>query len=166
MFSRDDKTATTPAVPGKPAAVQPAPATAPVTEAPRSEAPRQAAPAPRPAGPEQVSLISASLKITGQLESDEDIQIDGQVEGDIRARKVSIGPKASVKGTVFGEDVDLAGTVNGKIEAKTVVLAKTARMTGDVVHDVLQVDKGAYLDGHCRPHSSPSAASEKKASGS
>ena len=151
MFSRDEKTPTPPATPvtqdNAPARPQPA-------------APEQRAAAPAPRTTSETSLISAALKVTGQLESAEDIQVEGQVEGDIRARKVIIGAKASVKGTVFGDDVDLAGTVNGKIEAKTVVLAKTARMSGDIVHEVLQVDKGAYIDGHCRPHGS--VAQDKK----
>jgi cytoskeletal protein CcmA (bactofilin family) len=57
-----------------------------------------------------------------------------------------------VKGTIYGDDVDVAGTVTGKIEAKSVVLAKTAHVSGDILHEVLQVDKGAFLDGNCRPH--------------
>ena len=48
-------------------------------------APAKARPASEP------SRISSALKVTGQLESDEDIQVDGHVEGDIRARKVTIG---------------------------------------------------------------------------
>ena len=138
MFSRDDKTATTPVPPAATdnSAARPAEHRGPTPVRTASEA----------------SLISAALKITGQLESAEDIQIEGQVEGDIRARKVSIGTKAVVKGTIFGDDVDVAGTVNGKIEAKSVVLAKTAHVSGDILHEVLQVDKGAFLDGNCRPH--------------
>ncbi len=38
-----------------------------------------------------VSVISKALKITGQLESSEDIQIDGTVEGDVRAVSVTVG---------------------------------------------------------------------------
>ena len=68
------------------------------------------------------SIISKSLKITGQLESSEDIQIDGEVEGDIRGLSVKVGSGATVTGSVYGEVVELSGTVNGKIEARQVVL--------------------------------------------
>ena len=143
MFSRDDKTATTPA-------------TAPATDHSAANRPQEQRGPTAVRTSSEASLISAALKITGQLESAEDIQIEGQVEGDIRARKVSIGSKASVKGTISGDDVDVAGTVNGKIEAKTVVLAKTAHVSGDILHEVLQVDKGAFLNGNCRPqHAEP-----------
>ena len=110
----------------------------------------------RPAS--EASRISSALKVTGQLESDEDIQVDGHVEGDIRARKVTIGAGATVKGTVFGEDVEVSGTVTGKVEATSVVLSKSARMSGDVIHKALQIEKGAYIDGHCRPQGSGDAA--------
>lgn len=97
------------------------------------------------------SVISKALKITGQLESSEDIQIDGNVEGDISALSVKIGCGAVVKGGVYGETVELSGAVNGKIEAKKVVLTETARMSGDIIHQDIQINSGAYIDGHCRP---------------
>jgi cytoskeletal protein CcmA (bactofilin family) len=97
------------------------------------------------------SVISKALKITGQLESSEDIQIDGQIEGDVRGVFVKVGQNAKVKGTVYGDEVELAGTVEGKIEAKKVVLASTAHMSGDVVHQDIRIDSGAFIDGHCKP---------------
>lgn len=97
------------------------------------------------------SVISKALKITGQLESTENIQIDGHIEGDVRGVNVKVGNGAKVKGTVYGEEVELAGTVEGKIEAKKVVLTGTAHMSGDVVHQDITIQSGAHIDGHCKP---------------
>jgi cytoskeletal protein CcmA (bactofilin family) len=97
------------------------------------------------------SIISKALKITGQLESTEAVQIDGEVDGDIRAASVKVGSNAKVKGTVYGEVVELAGRVEGKIEAKKVVLTHTAHMSGDVIHQDITIESGAYMNGHCRP---------------
>jgi cytoskeletal protein CcmA (bactofilin family) len=102
------------------------------------------------------SVISKALKITGQLESTEDIQIDGQIEGDVRGVGVKIGQNAKVRGTVYGEEVELAGTIEGKIEAKKVFLAGTARMTGDVWHQDIRVESGAYINGNLKPELSKS----------
>src|SRR5438477_11222902 len=114
----------------------------------------------RPRAASEGSRISSALKVTGQLESEEDIQIDGHIEGDVKARKVVIGAGATVQGTVSGVEVEVSGTVTGKIEAASVTLSKSARMSGDVVHRSLQIEKGAYIDGHCRPQGqSDSAAS-------
>ena len=97
------------------------------------------------------SVISKALKITGQLESTENIQIDGQIDGDVRGVNVKVGNGAKVKGTVYGEEVELAGTVEGKNEAKKVVLTGTAHMSGDVVHQDITIQSGAHIDGHCKP---------------
>ena len=97
------------------------------------------------------SVISKALKITGELESTEDIQIDGQIDGDVRGVGVKIGQNARVKGTVYGEDVELAGTIEGRIEAKKVVLAGTARMTGDICHQDIKIESGAYINGSLKP---------------
>ena len=97
------------------------------------------------------SVISKALKITGELESTEDIQIDGQIEGDVRGVGVKIGQNAKVRGTVYGDEVELAGTIEGKIEAKKVFLAGTARMTGDVWHQEIRVEAGAYINGNLKP---------------
>ena len=97
------------------------------------------------------SVISKALKITGELESTEDIQIDGQIEGDVRGVGVKIGQNAKVKGTVYADEVELAGTIEGKIESKKVILTGTARMTGDVSHQEIKVESGAYISGNLKP---------------
>jgi cytoskeletal protein CcmA (bactofilin family) len=102
-------------------------------------------------GATMASVISKALKITGELESTEDIQIDGQIEGDVRGVGVKIGQNARVKGTVYGEEVELAGTIEGRIEAKKVILAGTARMTGDVCHQDIKIESGAYINGSLKP---------------
>lgn len=114
--------------------------------------------------PQMVSVISKALKITGQLESTEDIQIDGEIDGDIRGLSVKVGSNAKVKGTVYGDAVELAGTVNGKIEAKSVVLTSTAHMSGDVVHQEIRIETGAYIDGHCKPDYGTSKSQRASAS--
>jgi cytoskeletal protein CcmA (bactofilin family) len=127
----------------------------PLASAPAPSQPEPAARPYTPATPAQsgqgVSIISKALKITGQLESTEAVQIDGEVDGDIRAASVKVGGNAKVKGTVYGEVVELAGRVEGKIEAKKVVLTHTAHMAGDVIHQDITIESGAYINGHCRP---------------
>lgn len=156
MFTRNDNktpetaprpTTTSPAAekveaaPVEPAAVsRPQPASQP-----------QPVPSATPSAVPGVSIISRALKITGQLESTENIQIEGEIEGDVRGVSVKVGANAKVKGSVFGEEVELSGTVEGKIEAKRVVLTSSAHMSGDVIHQDLTVHSGAYIAGHCRP---------------
>ena len=123
-------------------------------EVPQPGAAKPASPPIQPltkTGASMASVISKALKITGELESTEDIQIDGQIEGDVRGVGVKIGQNAKVKGTVYGDEVELAGTVEGKIEAKKVILAGTARITGDIWHQDLKIESGAYVNGNLKP---------------
>ncbi len=112
---------------------------------PQSES---AAPAPvagpRPGVP---SIISADLKIVGDLNSGGDLQIDGAVEGDITSRALTIGESAVVRGVLMAETVRIYGSVIGEVKANSVTLSKTARVEGDIVHQSLTMEAGADLIG-------------------
>jgi cytoskeletal protein CcmA (bactofilin family) len=125
----------------------------PVQAEPPRPAPVVQPPTPTTArtGAQMPSVISKTLKIKGQLESSEDIQIDGDIEGDVRGINVKIGQNAKVKGTVYGDEVELAGTVEGKIESKKVTLTGTARMTGDILHQDIKIESGAFISGSLKP---------------
>ena len=153
MFNRNDKVAdTNPSTnigeTTRPPEIAPVPAPPAAKPVQAVAQPVSNTPAARSPG---VSVISKALKITGQLESTEDIRIDGEVEGDVRAVSVTVGSGAKVKGTVYGNTVELSGTIDGKIEAEKVVLTSSARMSGDVIHQDIRIESGAYIDGHCRP---------------
>src|SRR5262249_46235981 len=145
MFNRNDKPTDT----GAPDATR-SQTTAPAPEPVRQAVSQPVASTVRSSAP-GVSVISRALKITGQLESTEDIRIDGEVDGDVRGVSVTVGNGARVKGTVHGEAVELAGVVEGRIEAKKVVLTGTARMTGDVFHQDIKIESGAFIEGHLKP---------------
>lgn len=96
------------------------------------------------------SIISADVKIIGNVQSNGDIQIDGTVEGDIFSRTLTVGEGANVKGSIRGETVRICGTVNGEVQAASVIIAKSAKVSGDVVHQSLAIEAGAYLEGNIR----------------
>jgi cytoskeletal protein CcmA (bactofilin family) len=161
LFNRSDKSddpvSKQPPAGAPPKSAAPQPAPSPVPQKPQTPPPSPVITKPNPTptqaktGASMASVISKALKITGELESTEDIQIDGQIEGDVRGVGVKIGQNAKVKGTVYGEEVELAGTIEGRIEAKKVFLAGTARMTGDVWHQDIRVESGAYINGNLKP---------------
>src|ERR1051326_6500845 len=97
------------------------------------------------------SLIGAGLSVGGRLSCAGDLQIEGSVEGEVRAQGVRLGSGAVVKGTITGEVVQVAGTLEGNIEAESVIVARTARITGDISYRSLQIDEGADFSGTCKP---------------
>jgi cytoskeletal protein CcmA (bactofilin family) len=96
------------------------------------------------------SIISADLKIVGDLKSGGDIQIDGTVEGDIDSRMLTIGEGATVKGAIAADTVRISGSITGQVKANTVILAKTAKVSGDITHQTLTMEAGAILEGGVR----------------
>ena len=96
------------------------------------------------------SIISADLKIVGDLNSNGEIQIDGAVDGDIRTKSLLVGETAKIKGEIVAESVSIYGTVNGLIKSRSVKLAKTAYVVGDILHEDLAIETGAFLEGRCK----------------
>ena len=96
------------------------------------------------------SLISADLRIVGDLSCAGDIHIDGTVEGDIRSSKMLVGEGSQVHGSISADEVRVCGTVVGQIHARRIELTKTARVTGDIVHELLSIESGAHIEGNCR----------------
>ena len=93
------------------------------------------------------SIISADLKIVGDLHSSGELQIDGAVEGDITSLSLTVGEGAVVKGALVAESVRVYGSVTGQVKANSVVLAKTARVEGDIAHQSLSMEAGAVFVG-------------------
>ncbi len=93
------------------------------------------------------SIIGGDCTFTGDVLSEGEVQIDGRLEGDVRCRILVIGEQGSVTGEISAENVSVLGSVTGQITAQTVVLARTARILGDITHDSLSVEVGAYVEG-------------------
>jgi len=103
-----------------------------------------------PSKPAAPSIISTDMKIVGDLTSDGEIQVDGTVEGDIQSKHLLIGEPAHITGEIVAEVIEVYGTIHGQIKATAVSLAKTAHVVGDILHENLSIEKGAFLEGHCK----------------
>jgi cytoskeletal protein CcmA (bactofilin family) len=114
---------------------------------------------PRSAAP---SIISSDLKILGDLISAGDLQVDGIVEGDIQTRSLTIGEGAVVTGNIQAETTRVCGQVTGMIKAATVTLERTAKVVGDIVHQILAIEPGAFLEGHVRHSDGPAGTDGRR----
>jgi cytoskeletal protein CcmA (bactofilin family) len=101
------------------------------------------------------SIISTDMTMQGAVNSAGDIQIDGRVEGDVRSVGLVIGEKAEIHGEIFAEDVTVRGKVVGRITARKVLLAATSHVEGDILHEALAVETGAFFEGSCRHSDNP-----------
>jgi cytoskeletal protein CcmA (bactofilin family) len=110
-----------------------------------------------PASAVTPSVISANVTLKGSLTSTGDLQVNGKIEGDIRARSLVIGELAVVAGDIQAEDVSIFGRVKGGVRAGKVRLCASSHVEADVLYGVLAIDAGAYLDGNCRHSDNPLA---------
>jgi cytoskeletal protein CcmA (bactofilin family) len=101
------------------------------------------------------SIISPDLKITGDLISDGDIQLNGTLVGDIKTGSLTIGESAHVEGKVLAREIRISGQVTGEVTAEDVTLTKSARINGDIIHENLAIESGADVEGHLRRQQAP-----------
>lgn len=111
--------------------------------------------------PPRHSIISAELKIKGDLESSGDITVEGQVEGNIKCRTLTLGEAPIINSSVEADTVRICGVFSGEVKARKVVLTRTAKVSGDIYHETLQVDEGATIEGRIARLDSKKATKEK-----
>ncbi len=96
------------------------------------------------------SVINTGVIIKGSLQGEGEINIDGIIDGDIKAEAVIVGLNGKIMGTIKADKVEVYGTVEGKILAKNIFLAETARVIGNIYHESLSMEQGAFVDGDFR----------------
>ena len=134
----------TPETPSTPA--MPATAAAPAATDYRPAAPKAKPPA---------SILSSDLQIKGDLRTTGDIQIEGQVEGDIRAHLLTVGEGAIVKGELVADDVVINGRIVGRVRGLKVRLTSSARVEGDIIHKTIAIESGAHFEGSVQRQDDP-----------
>ncbi len=109
--------------------------------------------APKPKPP--ASVLSSDLHITGNLKTTGDIQVEGTVDGDIRAHLLTIGESATIKGEVVADDVVINGRIVGRVRGLKVRLTSTARVEGDIIHKTIAIESGAHFEGSVQRQDDP-----------
>jgi cytoskeletal protein CcmA (bactofilin family) len=99
----------------------------------------------------ETSVIGNDLKIIGQglkIIGRGSLQVDGEIEGDVRAAEVIVGEKGQVSGVVAGQQVVVRGTVSGVVCGQSVALQSSCHVEADIHHMSLAIEKGAHFHGH------------------
>ncbi|MBS1301613.1 polymer-forming cytoskeletal protein [Loktanella sp. SALINAS62] len=107
------------------------------------------------------SILSADLLVTGNMKTTGDVQIEGQVEGDIRAHLLTVGEGATVKGEVMGDDIVIHGRIVGRVRGLKVRLTSTARVEGDIIHKTIAIESGAHFEGSVQRQDDPLSSGGK-----
>jgi cytoskeletal protein CcmA (bactofilin family) len=124
-----------------------------------SSAPSAQASGPRPSSSTRSSgapsLIGPDLSLTGNLESKGEIQIEGEIQGDVHAARIVVGEHARVTGNLLAHEIVVRGNVAGSIRGNTIMLQAASRVEGDVFHKSLVIEEGAFFEGKSRRSGDP-----------
>jgi len=108
------------------------------------------------------SIISSDLTIKGNVTTTGDVQVEGAIEGDIRAHLLTVGEGATVKGEIIADDVVVNGRVIGRLRGLKVRLTATARVEGDIIHKTIAIESGAHFEGTVQRQDDPLSAKSTK----
>jgi cytoskeletal protein CcmA (bactofilin family) len=111
--------------------------------------------------------IGTTTRLRGEIYSEEELYIDGEVEGSLEVRHLlTIGPNGKVKASVKAKELVVKGSIQGDVEANDrISIMKGASIVGDVKTAGIVIEDGAYFKGGIdilRPEASKKVEAPKK----
>jgi cytoskeletal protein CcmA (bactofilin family) len=103
------------------------------------------------AQPAAKAVLGKSVVFKGQIESREDLVIEGEVEGTIEMveHRLTIAPGGDVKANIIAREIEVLGTIQGKMEAmEKVYIRKGAKFVGDVHSAGIVIEDGGFIKGN------------------
>ena len=94
--------------------------------------------------------LGSSLHVKGEITGNEDLQVDGSVEGLIQLdeRKLVIGATSKVTADVIAREIVVYGNVKGNLRAKDrIEIKKDGSVVGDLTTSRIMIEDGAYFKG-------------------
>ena len=96
---------------------------------------------------QQGMVIAKGLKIVGSVTAEGLLWVYGTINGELHCTSLVIDRAAHISGTVAAERVVVDGKVEGPIQGGEIVLKSRAQVVGDIHHQSLAIESGAFFDG-------------------
>ena len=102
-----------------------------------------------------INTIGKGTSITGDIKSNGDFRIDGQLNGSINSEgRIVVGTSGLVEGEIVCRNADISGTVKANIKVSELLSLKaTSEITGDIIANKLAIEPGAKFSGTCNMES-------------
>jgi cytoskeletal protein CcmA (bactofilin family) len=114
--------------------------------------PANATPTMRSGSPtvRDVARLGAGLVVKGEISGDEDLVIDGTVQGTvtIQSHRLTVGSTAQLSSDVVAREVVIYGEVSGNLRVRErVEIKKDSTVIGDITTARISIEDGAYFKG-------------------
>jgi cytoskeletal protein CcmA (bactofilin family) len=93
------------------------------------------------------STFASDLRITGEVSSVGDIEMMGEIDGNVSARSLIVGGEGRMNGTVSADIVEVKGKLEGQVSAGSFTLRASAQVTADITYRSLIIESGAHIEG-------------------
>jgi cytoskeletal protein CcmA (bactofilin family) len=99
---------------------------------------------------ERASILGPTLYFKGDLSAEEDLLMQGRVEGSItHTQRLTVGPQGTVKANIHAQTIIVEGTVDGDLQAeKSVMVKESARVCGNIFSPTVSILEGAAFSGN------------------
>jgi cytoskeletal protein CcmA (bactofilin family) len=99
---------------------------------------------------DRTSVLGPTLYFKGELSADEDLLIQGRVEGSINhTQRLTVGPQGTVKANIKAQLIVVEGTVEGDLHAeKSIFVKETAKVCGNMMAPSVSILEGASFSGN------------------
>jgi cytoskeletal protein CcmA (bactofilin family) len=99
-----------------------------------------------------INLLGAGTTITGDINSNGDIRINGVLTGNLSTKgRVIIGDTGKIKGDIICKNADILGLVEGCLTVSDLLTLKTtANVTGEVTIGKIAIEPGCKFNGSCK----------------
>ncbi|MEM7775694.1 MAG: polymer-forming cytoskeletal protein [Pseudomonadota bacterium] len=115
-----------------------------------------ARPSVQPAANDVPLVLGPDIRILGCFETTGELEIHGEIEGEVRAQNITLGRRGRLSGTAVAERVTVYGIVeDGFIFANRIVLGESCDVTGELYYKALDIQSGSLFEGKSRRHDDP-----------
>src|ERR1700674_3400268 len=98
-----------------------------------------------------LACLGSTIVVKGEITSDEDLQIDGKVDGPVslRGHRLTVGRTAQLNSEITAREVIVYGNASGNLRARDrVEIKKDGQVIGDITTARISIEDGAYFKGH------------------
>ena len=103
-----------------------------------------------PAASPAVAYLDCGTKLSGKLQFEGPARIDGNIDGEIDGKEITIGESAVATAQIRADSIVVCGKVKGEITAtQRIEIRSTGKIIGNITAPNVIVHDGAIFEGHC-----------------